>query len=661
MKQLQVSLLMFCNFSIDCENPWDGATATNSRRSVICATRAVRVLVVAALSTLLAYSLPLHSRAQSTPPPEELIEGGHKRVTITISQDALHLADDYLEALQQLQTLTHSYTSFFQTLQGKLSADEQQSLNLISVNLEKGNYIENLDGLQADVTGLLQALAVRENELKENNERVYRLSRSLRQELEALKGFLQEDVASQLQQNRKMSQAIQAYLRGRATLAEVSTEQHGKIITVIVNYPDTTIQYLRPFDKEAFVSINEKYSPPSVPHPPMITIDHDLQFVHKRGGIGVVRKLVDSISVTSNSEPIHITNPIGDMKIFGWDQDKVLVYSEIELSAGSREKVKELSQQIELQLGSKDDGICAELVLPNITDPQIKILNCTFQISAPENNPLIVHNSFGDVVIRKIHNNVKLNASNSHVTMKDIKGHTEVVNSMGEVDLSNVTGSIKVANSFGPVKVSRSSGDMEIENSFSSISLTRCEGNAVIRSSGHVEILRHSGSILIGNTNGEVEVTELDGDLVAQNSYQLLSVQDIFGSAKVENANGAIEAKNIHGEFSANNSFGPIYASLLTGPIHFACQNGIIDLTVKGDLKGPSSISSSFGAVKLVVSPDSDVLFTATAVGGDIQSYFPMAIEEEGATKTAKFSFGEGKNSFTVSGNNSTIIISEAR
>lgn len=654
---------MFCSFLIDCENPWDGATSTNSRRSMISAARAIKILVVAALSALLAYSLPVHSWAQSTLPPEELIEGGHKKVTITLSQDALRLADDYLDVLQQLETLTHSYTGFFQTLQSKLSADEQQSLNLISVKLEEGSYVENLDGLQADVTGLLQALAARENELKDNDERVYRLSRSLRQELEALRGFLQEDVVIRLQQNRKMSQSIRAYLRERegANSAEVSTEQHGNVITVIVNYPDTTIQYRHPTDKKAFVSINENFSPPSVPHPPMITINRDLRFVHKRGGIGVVRELVDSISVTSNLEPIHITNPIGDMEISGWDQGKVLVHSEIELSAGSRERVKELSQQIELQLCPKDDGICAELVLPNITDPQIKILNCTFQISAPKNNPLVVHNSFGDVMIREIHNDVNLNASNSRVTMKDINGHTEVVNSMGKVDLSNVTGFIRVTNSFGPVKVSRCSGDMEIENSFSSISLTRCEGNAVIRSSGHVEILRHSGSILIGNTNGEVVVTELDGDLTAQNSYQLLSLQDIFGSAKVENANGAIEAKNIHGEFSANNSFGPIYASLLTGPIHFACQNGIINLTVRSGLKGPSSISSSFGAVKLVVSPDSDVLFIATTVGGDIQSHFPMAIEEEGATKTAKFSFGEGKNSFTVSGNNSTIIISEAR
>ena len=201
---------------------------------------------------------------------------------------------------------------------------------------------------------------------------------------------------------------------------------------------------------------------------------------------------------------------------------------------------------------------------------------------------------------------------------------------------------------------------MEIENSFSSIDLSHCEGDVVIRNSGSVDITRHYGTIEIENKCGRVEVMKLDGDLSVRNSFQSLSIEDIFGSAEVSNSNGNIEAKNVTGEFSAKNSFGRIYGDLLYGPIHLASQNGSIDVTLVEKLAGPSTIDASFGTVKLSVSPHSDLLLTATTLGGDIQSHFPLELKESGLTKTAKLSLGTGKILLTVSGNNTTIIIGKA-
>jgi hypothetical protein len=62
----------------------------------------------------------------------------------------------------------------------------------------------------------------------------------------------------------------------------------------------------------------------------------------------------------------------------------------------------------------------------------------------------------------------------------------------------------------------------------------------------------------------------------------------------------------------------------------------------------------------LFLSPHSNLLLTATAVGGDIQSYFPVEIEESGLTKTAELSLGNAKTSLTISGSNSNIIIRKA-
>ena len=397
-----------------------------------------------------------------------------------------------------------------------------------------------------------------------------------------------------------------------------------------------------------------------IPTIPKIPVARDKEFILRSGVPGVVREFVDSILVSSSSQPIYISNPIGDLKVTGWARKEVIVLSTIELSADSRTKAREQARQIALQVYPKDDRIHVELIVPNLTDPQTKVVNCALEVKAPENNPLVCSSSFGSVSIRRMNNDVMLTASYSQVEVDGVDGRTEIVNAMGKVELSRITGPIKVTNSYGPIEISRCHGDMEIENSFSSIDLSHCEGDVVIRNSGDVDIMRHSGTIQIENKNGRVEVTKLDGDLTIRNSFQSLSIEDIFGSAEVKNANGNIEAKNVTGVFSAYNSFGCIYGDLLYGPIHLASHNGSIDVTLVEKLAGPSTIDASFATVKLFLSPRSDLLLTATAVGGDIQSYFPVDIEESGLTKTAELSLGDAKTSLTISGSNSNIIIRKA-
>lgn len=661
-EQVQASQLMFWSTSIEHENPWDGTPEAGCRRRRIRVAAALKKHVLVVLFVALVLSLPNRPKAQSTLPPDEVIEGGYKKVTVTLDKDALRLVHDYHDILLQLEALTDAYSDYFSTVQVELTDNGQQSWNLISTKLEDGSYFEDFGRLETDITTLQQALAAKERALKEIDKRAFRLSHSLRQELEALRGLLQQEVICQLQENREMAQRIQIYLREAVTVSRTrDTERQGNIIVVTIGNSDTIMRFPAQTGKGPFVSVYELPSLPSVPEPPKISIARDVEFIERSGEVEVVREFLDSIRIQSTSEPIYISNPIGDLKISGWDRDLVLVQSEIELSSNSRSKTKELAGQVELRLGPKDDGIYVDLIVPNLTDPQTKIVNCALNIKVPKHNPLISTNSFGEVMISRMHNDVTLTASYSQIEVDGVDGRTEIVNAMGEVVLSRITGPIKVTNSYSPIEISRCHGDMEIENSFSSIELSHSEGDVVIRNSGHVDIVRHSGTIQIENKYGQVEVMKLDGDLTIQNSFQSLSIEDIFGYAKVNNSNGNIEAKNVQGEFSANNAFGRIYGSLLYGPIHLINHNGSIDVTLAEKVTGPSTIDASFGTVKVSVLPHSDLLLTATTIGGDIQSHFPVVIDEAGLTKTVELALGKGNNPLRISGNNSTIIISKAR
>ena len=589
------------------------------------------------------------------------MEGEYKKVIITLSKDNKRLAQDYLDLLKQLQVLTSGYGNCFAAIQVEPVGDYLEYLNLITAELQEGTYLEDLKRLATDIGTLQQTLKAKEAELEKINEKAFRLSRSFHQELEVVQQLLQEDVLLRMEGDQESWEQIEAYLKAvrLASTAEGSEYQSAVIVTTTGN-GDTIRVSVSQTGEVPFVYVYEIPPVLSVPELPKILTSRDREFIPRSGGAEFVRELVDSILVSSSSQPIYISNPIGDLKVTGWAREEVIVLSTIELSADSRTKAREQARQIALQVYLKDDRIHVELIVPNLTDPQTKVVNCVLEVKAPENNPLVCSSSFGSVLIRRMHNDVMLTANYSQVEVDGVDGRTEIVNTMGEIELSRITGPIKVTNSYSPIEISRCHGDMEIENSFSSIDLSHCEGDVVIRNSGDVDIMRHSGTIQIENKNGRVEVTKLDGDLTIRNSFQSLSIEDIFGSAEVKNANGDIAAKNVTGVFSAYNSFGRIYGELLYGPIHLSSHNGSIDVTLGEKLAGPSTIDASSATVKLSLSPHSDLLLTATAVGGDIQSYFPMEIEESGLTKTAELSLGKAKTSLTISGSNSNIIIRKA-
>jgi DUF4097 and DUF4098 domain-containing protein YvlB len=539
--------------------------------------------------------------------------------------------------------------------------DYLEDLNLITAELQEGTYLEDIERLATDIGTLQQTLKAKEAELKKINKKAFRLSRSFHQELEVVQQLLQEDVLLRMERDQESWEQIEAYLKAvRLASAAESSEYQSAVIVTTTGNGDTIRVSVSQMGEVPFVDVYEIPPVLSVPELPKILTSRDREFITRSGGAEFVRELVDSILVSSSSQPIYISNPIGDLKVTGWAREEVIVLSTIELSANTRTKAREQARQIALQVYPKDDRIHVELIVPNLTDPQTKVVNCVLEVKAPENNPLVCSSSFGSVLIRRMHNDVMLTANYSQVEVDDVEGRVEIVNTMGGIELSRITGPIKVTNSYSPIEISRCHGDMEIENSFSSIDLSHCEGDVVIRNSGDVDIMRHSGTIQIENKNGRVEVTKLDGDLTIRNSFQSLSIEDIFGSAEVKNANGDIAAKNVTGVFSAYNSFGRIYGELLYGPIHLSSHNGSIDVTLAEKLAGPSTIEASSATVKLSLSPHSDLLLTATAVGGDIQSYFPMEIEESGLTKTAELSLGKAKTSLTISGSNSDIIIRKA-
>ncbi|MEW5995928.1 MAG: hypothetical protein AB1744_16250, partial [Candidatus Zixiibacteriota bacterium] len=329
-----------------------------------------------------------------------------------------------------------------------------KELQALNDRLEEGGYIEKLQDLESDLSKLQEALELREDALNQLDRRTYRLSRSLRDELEALQLVLEEDLAPQVDEHRAYEETIRAYLK--ATLAAAIGEdikQHT--LKVIVDDETGTVEVITTPEAEAPMAIvippDVRPPAPPAPYKPPHSIRSRLK-PHK-GGSAVTSQFVDSIEVTSRTQPIYITNPIGHLDITGWDQKKVLVMSELEVSAESRDKVTAFADQFVLHVCPKSDGIGVEMEMPRLKDPGTTVQQSVLTIRAPHGNPLVCTNSFGDVRISEIKSDVTLNASNSRVNMESVTGRVQLVNNMGEVELRRIQGPIRVTNAHAPIQV----------------------------------------------------------------------------------------------------------------------------------------------------------------------------------------------------------------
>ncbi|MCK4371687.1 MAG: DUF4097 family beta strand repeat protein, partial [candidate division Zixibacteria bacterium] len=403
-------------------------------------------------------------------------------------------------------------------------------------------------------------------------------------------------------------------------------------------------------------------SPVDPPPLPLAEVgDRRIVYHQKSGEAGLRLQIVDSTRTTSAITPVYVMSPFGSLEIEGWDRDWILVSAEIEIAAESSDEADALAERIDLRIHNKSNAVYVETVLPQLTDPQTRVVSANIEIKVPTDNPLNCRNSHGRVYVAGFTNGVKLNANHCDVRVRGIVGGVEVVNSMGRLIISDVSGRMELRNAYELLEVSRCKGPMTIENTFARIELSNCSGNVRVRNSGAVDVSDHTGNLEIDNNNGLVMVRSLEGNLQVASSLHPVVIENIRGSAGLENVRGAIRIDGVEGPLAASSVHGSITASALSGPLHLVSSNGMIDLALDRPIVGQSSIMSDYGNIKLKLKESSDLLLTVEALGGDIQSAFPFPIRKTDSSHTSRIELGRMVGSLDVSARGADVVISTTR
>ena len=694
------------------EHPWDGSRLPD-RTKLRPSTKmnSAYVLLFVALICLTPLQGP---RSQATLPPTDVSQ--KKDRPIVLSRDNLEKANDLQDVVQQIERLAYDYQSYLGDCGGSPECEKtNEALYHMLVNFDVGSYYLSPANLNNDIKELTGMLREHESALQKAHDdaKLYRLTKSLRQQLELYEDILQQDVCPELRQDTASAQKIQAYLIMQMAKDGNQKEMYKEIVLsnkelvdkiksqieaqrdaikassqlkaqqvyilkaldVLRDSLSNIVWVVPPTPPVPHARVGEVPEVPEVPRidmrtvtppappaaPHVVIVGRDRTFTSESGQSGVVKEFGDSMQVQSQTVPIFINNQTGTLIVTGVDEKVIRVSFTVRVSASDKASADRLIDEITVDLSSAAKGIYVSSHFPAISDPRRNILSSTMEVTVPKTNPLICESSFGRMEVSNVRGGLKANTSYSDVTVSDVVGETKLAGKMGRTELNTVSGPIDVRNSLGDIVLSDCSGTFELENSYATIELDDCSGNAIIRNSGEVNVSGHKGDLKIDNQNGQVVVTDVVGNLDVRNSYKPLTITNVDGTAKLENLNASIDMEDINGTLTAANKFGSISGRFLNGPLEINSERGDVAVELNQYLTGPSSITSSFGLVNLTLSTDAGVMVTAVANGGVIRSDYGSEVDQGQGRSLTKFSVGSAKTPFQVTGTNSTIVITEAK
>ncbi|MFH1687548.1 MAG: hypothetical protein ABIE70_08510 [bacterium] len=571
------------------------------------------------------------------------------------------IADELEYQQQELKILKQDMDELRVELDRSSDAEPAQEMQKVEAAIAAAN--DRIRALQSGHEG-----AGRDNETDLS---LYRVTRSLRRELAAVRLLYENDIYPRLESDDAVRDAISSYVR-QAVAQRANKDAERRIIETVLLAPGVSPDEIQIVDLDMdSLLVSLKADPPPVgelPEPPRVysvTVDkpavdigpRQLHFRNSQGTFVTVKEHRDSIRIIDSNVPVYIVNPIGGLVVEGWDRDYLLAECELEVGADSENKAQTLVERMNVRLYERRDAVYVEASAPELVDPMIRVNRSLVRIKTPRHNRVVIKSGFGDIGISHLSGGLQLSSSNAALTIDHIEGGAEIASSMGRVDLSHVNGPMTVSNAYQPLTLTDCLGTMQVENVRAEVSLENCGGQANVRNTGHILISGFVGDVDVQNSNGPVELLDIEGNVTASNSMQPIVVRGVSGSANIENLRAKVEAFDVQGRLSASNLVAPIIVSASGGPVLLSNRKGDIELTLTQLLHGASRVSSQGGTVRLRLAAEIDLLLTIEAVGGNITSVLPIKIKQEGETQSARLALGASNNTLAISATNSNVDV----
>lgn len=198
-------------------------------------------------------------------------------------------------------------------------------------------------------------------------------------------------------------------------------------------------------------------------------------------------------------------------------------------------------------------------------------------------------------------------------------GSTRVEGLKGKVELNHASGTAVLRNIEGPIVATGSLGSMEIADITGDVHVEHSTGRLIVRAI--------DGTVTGSMRMGELEVTKVTGDVSMSAAQGKATVQDVGGDLELKGGIGEIIVADVEGRIKLDASMGAV--------------------EVRG-VKATTEISVEFGDVEVSLARDGGWTVDAAVETGEIESDWPLTLEETGSRQTLKGTIGDGTHPLTI-------------
>lgn len=242
----------------------------------------------------------------------------------------------------------------------------------------------------------------------------------------------------------------------------------------------------------------------------------DRPFLAKRGSIELPRAGINVLTV----------NAIGDIELFGHDDDTVVVDYVIRAYGDSAQHSQELYDRVDVKPLQDGDQLTIQAVIPSREDSSS--VRGSYQVRVPKDMEIHINSEESVIYIHDVIGRLRMDLSNTSLFTSQVSGELDVtgvgtdialIDSVGDLDIDLTDGVLEAHGLEGHLRVSARDGSVDASGLVGGVTASLHRGFALIRGvQGPVEIKSTMAHIEVGYIDGDVTV---DGVMSPINLFNL--------------------------------------------------------------------------------------------------------------------------------------------
>jgi DUF4097 and DUF4098 domain-containing protein YvlB len=297
---------------------------------------------------------------------------------------------------------------------------------------------------------------------------------------------------------------------------------------------------------------------------------------------------------------IKVLNGSGDITVSPSPDGQAHLYVHKSLRSDSQDAANKLNESTHPQFTQQGRVWVLDLTSGNFEHGRFNL-----DLQLPPDVPLALNTRHGDISVNQRGAAVEMSTDRGSLTAKDVKGNATLNMHHGDANVNGVTGNVEINGSGGDITVSDVGGTLAVNGEYN----------------GDNHYNKVAGQVRFKSNRTDLQLAKLDGDFTMDR--------------------GDLRADNLAGPFKLDTRSKAVHLENVTGDVRVDDTNAGVEVTTKTPL-GNIEISNTRGGIEVALPANAGFQIDAESKNGDIQSDFPLDVDNKRRDAVARGTVGKG-------------------